>query len=148
MIATQDCWVSDSGGSVKPWLQQSGEGFQARLALRPDLQQKYHDFLQVIENNDAVPERVYEICRSRIQFIHGLRKEDVDARPLNDAEASALKVADRMPYQHHQLMDEEVETLKAFFGDQGSVALLTALAFFDVTCRLEATFQAAHMSDQ
>lgn len=133
---------------MKPWLQQSGEGFQSLLALRPDLQQKYRDFLEVVENNDAVPDSVYELCRSRIQFIHGLRKEDVDASSLGEAEASALVAADRIPYQHHQLTDEEVDALKAAFGDQGCVALLTALAFFDVTCRLEATFQAAQMSNQ
>ena len=133
---------------MKPWLQQSGEGFQSLLALRPDLQQKYRDFLEVVENNDAVPDSVYELCRSRIQFIHGLRKEDVDASSLGEAETSALAAADRIPYQHHQLTDEEVDALKAAFGDQGCVALLSALAFFDVTCRLEATFQAAQMSNQ
>ncbi|MBL6691517.1 MAG: hypothetical protein ISP91_14105 [Pseudomonadales bacterium] len=131
---------------MKPWLQQSGEGFQSLLALRPELQKKYQEFLSVVENNESVPEQVYDLCRARIQHIHGLRAEDVV--PGNDGETVALVAADRIPYQHHQLSDGEVDALKTAFGDQGCVALLTALAFFDVTCRLEATFNSAQMSEQ
>lgn len=131
---------------MKPWLQQSGEGFQSLLALRPELQKKYQDFLSVVENNESVPDQVYDLCRARIQHIHGLRAEDVAS--TNEAETAALVAAERIPYQHHQLSDEEVDALKAAFGDQGCVALLTALAFFDVTCRLEATFNSSQMSEQ
>ncbi len=118
------------------------------LALRPELQQKYQAFLAAVERSDAVPEAVYELCRARIQYIHGLRDQDVDDSHLNAGESAALVAADRMPYQHHQLTDDEVNAVKSAFGDEGCVALLTALAFFDVTCRLEATFQADQMSNQ
>lgn len=126
---------------MKPWLQQSGDDFQSLLALRPELHKKYEDFLATIEQCDAVPARIFELCRIRIRYIHGLVGEDVVADSLTEAESSALTVAERMPYQHHQLTDDEVEAVKLNFGDDGCVALLTALAFFDVTARLESSFQ-------
>ena len=58
-----------------------------------------------------------------------------DVTASTPEEAAALAVADRIPYQHHQLDDEEVAAVRQFFGDAGCVTLLTALAFFDVSCR-------------
>ena len=137
---------------MNPWPQQTGEGFQALLTLRPELQKKYRAFLSAVENNDAVPDKVLALCRARIQQIHGQEPQGIDpetgqalaAGRLNDfsgEERVALVAAERMPYQHHELPDEEVEAVKAAFGNKGCVALLTALAFFDVTSRLEAAFQ-------
>lgn len=145
MIDTLDSWVSKRVQNrtplMKEWMQQSGDSFQSLLELRPELYKKYQDFLSAIENNDAVPTHVYELCRHRIQFIHGLADNDVATDNLDEAALAALVVADRMPYQHHQLADDEVASVKSFFGDEGCVALLTALAFFDVTARLDASFQ-------
>ena len=47
--------------------------------------------------------------------------------------------AEKMPFQYHFIEDKEVEAIKLAFGDAGCVSLLTALAFFDVSCRLNAT---------
>jgi hypothetical protein len=128
------------------------KNFQAILASRPELQEKYQAFLTAIESSDAVPERVFDLCRARIQQIHGIDPNAItrqeaqslnkgDLTAFNAQEQAALVAAERFPYQHHQLTDEEVEAVKSAFGDAGCVSLLTALAFFDVTCRLDTTFQ-------
>ena len=127
-----------------------GESFIEALALRPALQTKYAAFLEAIESSDAVPKRVFLLCRARIAQIHGQQTQGISAEDASTLESqqldafslpeqTALNAAEKMPYQHHFLEDEEVEAMKLAFGDAGCVSLLTALAFFDVACRLNAT---------
>ena len=53
------------------------------------------------------------------------------------SEQAALAVAELMPFGHHQIGDDDVARLQSAFGARGAVALLTAIAFFDVVCRLK-----------
>jgi len=144
-IDTHDCLGSDLS-----LLGTDSESFIEMLALRPALQTKYAAFLDAIESTNAVPERVFRLCHARIAQIHGqqvhgisaeeatsLQSQRLDAFELS--EQTALIAAEKMPYQHHMLEDKEVEAIKRAFGDAGCVSLLTALAFFDVSCRLNAT---------
>ena len=144
-IDTQGCL--DSNVSI---LGTEGDSFVDALALRPALQTKYTAFLEAIESSDAVPERVFSLCRARIAQIHGQQVQGISAEEasmlrskqfeaLDLSEQTALAAAEKIPYQHHFLEDEEVEAIKLAFGDAGCVLLLTALAFFDVSCRLNAT---------
>lgn len=134
------------------WLQEDIDSIEALLTLHPALGEQYRSFLATVETAGELPPRVLLLCRALIRQIHGCAPGEVtDAEALDLAagrydrfsapEQAALVAAERMPYQHHQLLDEEVEAVKAAFGEAGCVALLTALAFFDVTCRLEATFR-------
>ena len=129
-----------------------GETFIEALALRPALQTKYVTFLDAIESSDAVPKRVFTLCRARIAQIHGeegigISEEDttmllsqrLDVFDLS--EQAALIAAEKIPFHYHLIEDKEVEAIKLEFGDAGCVSLLTALAFFDVSCRLNATMK-------
>jgi hypothetical protein len=97
-----------------------------------------------------------ELCRLRTAYIHRCEQELLvqhaqvtvsqaerdaiaagDWAPFDEAEQAALEIADRMPFAHAQIDDTAVAAVKATLGDAGTVALLTALAFFDVTCRLK-----------
>ena len=144
-IDTHDCLGSDLS-----LLGTDSESFIEMLALRPALQTKYAAFLDAIESTNAVPERVFRLCHARIAQIHGqqvhgisaeeatsLQSQRLDAFELS--EQTALIAAEKMPYQYHMLEDKEVEAIKRAFGDAGCVSLLTALAFFDVSCRLNMT---------
>lgn len=113
--------------------------FDELLSLRPELQAKYQHFLSAINNSDKVPSSVLSACQKRIRQIHGL-EADTGVSTSDAAEQLALAIAEKMPYQHHELLDEEVAEVKQIFGDAGCVALLTALAFFDTTSRLELAF--------
>jgi alkylhydroperoxidase family enzyme len=59
-----------------------------------------------------------------------------DASPFDAQGRAALALADALPYNHHQVTDDEVARVRAVLGEAGTVALLTAIAFFDVECRL------------
>ena len=127
----------------------AGETFVEALALRPALQEKYITFLKAIESTESVPQRVFVLCRARIAQIHGQDTQGVttDEKKIlksqrhemlgSDAKI-ALVIAEKIPFQHHLIDDVEVETAKVAFGEDGCVSLLSALAFFDVTCRLNA----------
>lgn len=132
------------------WLALEGDDFAQVLASRPALQEKFAAFMQAVEGNDSVPDSVLALCRARIRQIHGQAADGVtQAQALrlapgvfgdfSAAEQAALNLAERIPFQHHQIEDAEIDAAKSEFGDAGCVTLLTALSFFDVTCRINAT---------
>lgn len=122
------------------WLTGGEDSFERSLALHPELHKKYLAFLSAVDGAEAVPADVLSVCRTRIRQIHGLVADEplIDA---SDAQLTALQVAESIPYQHHQLTDETVAAARETFGSAGCVALLTALSFYDVACRLDLTFQ-------
>ena len=113
--------------------------FNELLALRPALKEKYDVFLAAVNNTDKIPAAILAQCRSKVRQVHGLEAH-VESEQSSDAENVALSIAEKMPFQHHDLLDEEIEQASALFGDDGCVTLLTAIAFFDATSRLELTF--------
>lgn len=124
--------------------------FASLLAQRPALAEKYESFLAAVNAESSVPQRLYDLCRARIQQIHDVAPSGVDSDSLarlqameldgfTPAEAAALIVAEKIPYQHHGLLDDEIEALRQAVGNSGCVALLTAFSFYDVECRLHLT---------
>ena len=114
--------------------------FDELLKQRPELQEKYGAFLEAVNENGRIPHAVLAACQSRVRQVHGL-EVDNQLKPSSEAERLALVVAEKMPFHHHDLRDDEVRDVKEAFGDGGCVALLTAIAFFDAACRLELTFK-------
>lgn len=134
--------------------------FEAVLAHRPELLAGYRAFYSSLWTEGLVPRRILELCRLRVAAIHGCEPEWVirDAEvavsaeqlvalergrlePFDPTERAALTVAERVPYQHHALTDDEVAQVKQHLGDAGCVSLLNALVLFDVNCRLKLTFE-------
>lgn len=133
--------------------------FEGVLGQRPELLQRYRAFYSTLWNDTRVPRRTLELCRRRVAAIHDCQQEwqlRDDAAPLNEVELheiargnfarftaeeqAALAIAEQMPYGHHNISDEDVSRVRATLGAAGTVALLTAIAFFDVSCRLKLTF--------
>ncbi len=129
---------------------------EAVLGQRPELLSRYRTFYRTLWHDGAVPRRVLELTRLRIAAIHDCEAEwavrdaevavgDADLAALRAgdfsgfeaAEQAALQVAELMPYAHHQIEDADVQAIERALGSTGAVGLLTALAFFDVTCRLK-----------
>ena len=132
--------------------------FEGVLGLRPELLARYRTFYASLWNDARVPRRTLELCRLRIAAIHDCQQEwqarDA-AAPCNDLELAALgrgefarftadeqaalAIAEQMPFGHHNISDAEVERVRVALGSAGAVALLTAIALFDVSCRLKLT---------
>ncbi len=126
------------------------------LSARPELLARYEAFYSTLCQSDAVPDRLRELCRLRIAAVHGCSDEwqrhdghcsaaelaaleRGDFTAFSRDEQQALAVADTIPFNHHGLRDEQVHAVRAVLGDKGTVALLTACAFFDVVCRWKIT---------
>ena len=143
-------WIQDESGNTP---------LEALLAHRPPLLEGYRKFYAALWQEGLVSARVLEICRLRIAAIHDcaaewhirdsgvqLGDDEVDAILRGEAgcfdegERAALSAAERIPYQHHEMTDDEVAALKQAFGDGGCVSLLNALVLFDANCRLKLVF--------
>ncbi len=136
--------------------------FDTVLGLQPKLLEKYRVFMQQLWQDPALPTRTAELCRLRIAAIHGCQAElawgvpaarvqaqELDALVRNqvsgfsNAERLALQVAELMPLAHHNISDTQVQGLAELLGEAGTVALLTACAFFDVNRRLKLSLEIA-----
>ena len=126
------------------------------LSHRPELLEKYREFYLGFWKDGLVPRRVLEICRRRIAWIQGCEAElsitDAEVQ-LSDAqelalqqgrvdafdapEQAALALAELIPHGVHNITDDMVAAASSEFGHPGCVALLTALSFMDVNCRLK-----------
>ena len=123
-------------------LSQVYETSLAKAQLPQKLLEKYKKFIgSTIETHD-VPLNVLDACNSRIRQIHGLEAANNDnnedsASAEKALEFSALKVAEKIVSNAHDIQDSDLLSLREAFGASGVVQLITALAFFDVECRLE-----------
>ena len=152
MSDLQPSWLSSPAASA------GVPGFAPPLTLVPELAQGYRTFLASLKEVDGVPARLLELCRVRIAQIHGcqaqlepalapLKPADQDAlaridlTPFDAAEQAALVIAEKMPLAHHDVSDAEVEALKAALGERPAMAVIVAVSFFDVQCRLSQTLQ-------
>ena len=130
------------------------------LNHRPQLSAQYRVFYESFWRDGLVPRRVLALTRLRIAYIHSCVAElqIVDAQAsvsanehdqlsrghiagFSESEQSALKLAEQMPHSVQQITDDQVQAAAQHFGHPGCVALLTALAFFDVNCRLKLVYE-------
>ena len=146
-------WIAAAGG-LPP--------LEGLLAHRPELLNRYKAFYSALWDGDLVPRRVLELCRLRIAAIHdcaaesavrdaGVALGSLEAAALKrghfaaftSAEQAALAIAEQFPLRHHEVSDADVAAAADAFGAAGVVALMVALAFFDVTCRWKLAFDLA-----
>jgi alkylhydroperoxidase family enzyme len=133
------------------------------LGLQPQLLQRYRTFYAMLWERNLVPANLLELCRLRIAAVHGCAAEQAlrharagvtneQVGALDDWRAAAcfspveravLAFAEKMPWQHHGVTDEDVAAVRAHLSDSQVVALAVALALFDATCRLRLVFDVA-----
>lgn len=132
------------------------------LRLEPSLETRFRAFYDSVQHTNALPGRILDLCRVRIGFIHGLADDLLTpgGEPALDPATRAalqsgtfntfdrdariaLALAEKIPFAHDAVTDQEVADARAVFGERGAVALLTALAFIDVFCRLQIVLPSA-----
>ncbi|MFP6815142.1 MAG: carboxymuconolactone decarboxylase family protein [Pseudomonadales bacterium] len=139
------------------WITQTAAGtpLEAVLGQRPELLERYRAFFETFWKDGLIQPRTLELCRLRIAAIHecaqewsikdaqvGLSDVELSALKMGDfslfspSEQVALDIAERIPYQHHEITDEQMNLADRELTTAGAVSLLTACAFFDVNCRL------------
>lgn len=130
------------------------------FAARPELWSRFQKFYDSIWSAGRISRRVLELCRLRIAAIHDcasewhyrtpdifLSEQEIAAlrtgrfEGMDHCEQAALAVAEKIPFAHHDISDAEVKAVEAGYGPQATVALMTAIAFFDVRCRWDAVIR-------
>jgi alkylhydroperoxidase family enzyme len=131
------------------------------LGLRPALLEAYRDFYGTLWDNEVLPARLLELTRLLIATEHfcdaelairqsdsGVTDAEIDGlkdwrsiESLSSLEKAALAYAQQIPWNHHQITDDQVNAVKAEIGDAGFVALNFAATFFDANCRLRLLFE-------
>ena len=144
-------WLKGAEGSAP---------FDAALALRPELRDLYAAFYGKLWDEELLPPNLLELCRLRVAQLHdceaelavrhagaGVSDEQIEALAdwsqsdlFAPPERAALTLAEKMPWQHHDLTDDEYAELRAHFGEAGVVALTIGVALFDANCRLRLAF--------
>lgn len=140
----------------------SSAPFDAALGLRPELRDLYAAFYGKLWDDELLPADLLELCRLRVAQLHdceselavrhagaGVSDERVaaladwpESELFSESERAALALAEKMPWQHHDLTDEEYADLRGHFGEAGVVALTIGIALFDANCRLRLAFGA------
>lgn len=138
------------------WISGETRSWSALLAEHPALADGYQTFYRTLWHDGSPGRRILELARLRIAAIHGCAAEwrirdgsvglgDAELESLRRGETSefsnveriALRLAERMPFDHHGIENADVEAARAQLGEAGTVNLLVALAFFDATCRMK-----------
>ena len=140
-------WLEGAEGSAP---------FDAALGLRPELRDLYAAFYGKLWDEELLTASLLELCRLRVAQLHDCEAElavrhaesgvsDAQVEALanwagsdlfSEQERAALTLAEKMPWQHHDLTDEEYADLTAHFSESGVVALTIGVALFDANCRL------------
>jgi alkylhydroperoxidase family enzyme len=134
--------------------------FEAVLANRPELLELYRRYYGALWDEQLVPADILELARLRIAQLHesaaelairheaaGLSDAQRDAiaswrtSPLfTPAQRAALEYAEMIPWQHHEITDEQARAVREQLGEKAFVAFTTALCLFDVNARLRILF--------
>lgn len=141
------------------WLESAADAaspFECVLSLRPELLRLYRAFYGTLWDRHLVAANLLELCRLRIAAIHGCEAERAirhatagvtdeqiaaldawrAAACFSPAERAVLAFAEKMPWQHHGVTDDDVAEVRAHLSDPQVVALTVALTLFDANCRL------------
>ena len=59
-----------------------------------------------------------------------------ELRPLLGRGAGRPALREKMPWQHHEISDDEFAAVREHLGEQGAVALTVAVSLFDANCRV------------
>lgn len=138
------------------WIGGESTSWSALLAQQPALAAGYQHFYRALWQGREADRRLLELTRLRIAAIHDcdaewrLRDHSValddaelqalrrgDPQSFSATERAALRLAERMPFDHHGIDDQDVQAARDHLGEAGTVHLLVALAFFDATCRMK-----------
>jgi alkylhydroperoxidase family enzyme len=136
------------------------DSLEALLSTREDLLEPHRRYYARVFEDDVAPTDLLELGRLLVAHVHrcdaelaircpdtGVSEEQVAALPrwrdaacFSDLQRAALGVAEKMPFRHKHITEEDVAPLREGLGEARMVGLFVALGLFDATCRLRLVF--------
>lgn len=143
-----------------PLLSTAPASLEALLARRPDLLEPHRRYYARVFEDDVAPADLLELGRLCVATVHGCESELAircpgtgvtedqvaalpdwrDAACFSDLQRAALALAEKMPFRHKEVTDEDLAPLRETLGEPRTVGLFVALGLFDATCRLRLVF--------
>jgi len=122
---------------------------QKMLAGRALLADKFQHFQNVFHEEGALDTDLLELCRARVDVLHGLRSTPVEdtARVFSQQERQALDVAEQLAIDAHGLSDEQISALNSSLGEAAAVSLLVAVSMHDASIRLQRVLEPLNGSE-
>lgn len=125
------------------------------LGERPELAARFGHFQAAFSDQNLLPERLLEICRTRLDALHNLPSiateliteelaNQIQAgnfASLSTTEVAALSLTEQMAIDAHGVSETQISELSAALGEPGAVTLLTAVALFDSNARMQRVLQ-------
>jgi hypothetical protein len=136
------------------------DSLEELLAARPDLLEPHRRYYARVFEDDVAPPDLLELCRLCIATVHrceaelaircpsaGIRDDQVaalrhwrEADCYSELQSAALALAEKMPFRHKEIAEEDVAPIRIALGERRVVGLFVALGLFDATCRLRLVF--------
>ena len=112
------------------------------LAERPEFLEGFAQFLGALRDERLLEPALYDRLRGQIASAHGDGPPLAPSSDENERMRTLLAYADKIPFAHHAITDDEAADVRALLGDAGYVAFTVAAALFDAITR------AQHVHDQ
>ena len=125
------------------------EALRSMLSGRADLAAKFQNFQNAYHEEGLLDAHLLELCRARIDVLHGVESETTLDPALAELiahgsfaslavhEQHALSVAEQLAIDAHGVTDQQVSQLNNMLGEAATVTLLTAVSMHDARIRLQ-----------
>lgn len=150
--AKQAPWLEPAAGAQSP--------LEGVLRWTPDLLDAFKAYYFSFWKESLLPADILEMLRIRIAQIHGCTSELAirypgaelddgrrtalakwrDADCFSEKERVLLAYAEKIPFEHHFISDEEAAAVREHLSDPEFVAFTVALSLFDALARLRLAF--------
>lgn len=123
------------------------------LAGRRQLAERFQHFQNAFHEEGALEPRMLELCRARVDALHGVSQGAASAAVLDvessrqiaagqfdgfsEQEQQALTLAEQLAIDAHGVSDGQVAALNNALGEAATVSLLTAVSMHDAGIRLQ-----------
>ena len=136
------------------------ESIEDLLAPVPELREPFRRYYGRVFDGDVAPADLLELGRLCVAHVHaceaerairisgaGLTDAQIAAIPrwresglFTELQRAALGLAEKIPYGHREVTEEDVASLRRTLGERQLVGYVIALGLFDATCRMRLVF--------
>lgn len=114
-----------------------GPPLETVLAERPELLKGFARFLGALRDEHLLEPALYDRLRGQMASAHGFEPQLSPSGYATERERTLLAYAEKIPFAHHAITDDESATVRAILGDADYVTFSVAAALFDAVCRAQ-----------
>lgn len=114
-----------------------GPPLEIVLAERPELRDGFARFLGALQNEHVLEPGLFDRLREHIALAHGDAPNSAASSDGSERMRTLLAYAEKIPFAHHAITEDESAGVRAILGDEGYVSFSVAVALFDAIARAQ-----------